>query len=198
MDKQFWDARYSEFDTVYGTEPNTFFKTFVDSHKEGALLLPAEGEGRNAVYAAKKGWQVDAFDFSDVARTKALQNAANNGVEIHYDIKQIEDYKPVKLYDTIALIFVHLSNDLRRKFHSDICKSLKPSGYLIMEVYSKKQILLGTGGPKSKAVLYEVEMLRNDFKDLKIIQIAEEEVTLNEGQFHNGTSSVIRLIAQKS
>lgn len=46
---------------AYGTEPNAFFKAQLDQLTPGRLLLPAEGEGRNAVYAAKKGWEVAAF-----------------------------------------------------------------------------------------------------------------------------------------
>ena len=61
---------------VYGTEPNQFFKEQLQKIiPAGKLLLPGEGEGRNAVYAAKLGWMVDAFDQSSVARTKALNLA---------------------------------------------------------------------------------------------------------------------------
>ncbi|HEY0354603.1 MAG TPA: hypothetical protein VGC29_00285, partial [Flavisolibacter sp.] len=81
---QFWNKRYADNNWVYGVQPNRFFKQFIDSHKPGRILLPAEGEGRNAVYAAKKGWTVDAFDFSVVARQKALQLAENNNVHINY------------------------------------------------------------------------------------------------------------------
>lgn len=74
---EFWDQRYRENASVYGLEPNPFFKAFIDKHKSGRLLLPAEGEGRNAIYAAAKGWQVDAFDFSEVSRDKALRPGSN-------------------------------------------------------------------------------------------------------------------------
>ena len=68
----FWDERYAENETVYGIEPNLFFKNYIDRAYPDTLLLPGEGEGRNAIYAARKGWEVDAFDFSNVAMQKAL------------------------------------------------------------------------------------------------------------------------------
>ena len=68
----FWDNRYTENETVYGNEPNIFFREFIDKAIPRSLLLPCEGEGRNAIYAAGKGWLVDAFDFSRVAVQKAL------------------------------------------------------------------------------------------------------------------------------
>ena len=53
--KEIWDKRYSTAVYAYGEEPNAFFKEKLDSQNlEGSILLPAEGEGRNAVYAAKK------------------------------------------------------------------------------------------------------------------------------------------------
>jgi 2-polyprenyl-3-methyl-5-hydroxy-6-metoxy-1,4-benzoquinol methylase len=96
MKSQFWNNRYETNDTVYGYEPNQFLKSFIDSHKPGTILLPAEGEGRNAIYAAKKGWKVDAFDFSSVARQKAMQRAEQEKVNIHYEVMNIEDFKATK------------------------------------------------------------------------------------------------------
>ena len=82
----FWDERYSSIEFVYGTEPNIFFKDELDKLNTGNILLPGEGEGRNAVYAAVKGWNVDAVDFSIIAKEKALNLAEENSVSINYEI----------------------------------------------------------------------------------------------------------------
>ena len=71
-----WDERYSTPEYIYGKEPNLLFKAFIDSHNPGRVYLPGEGEGRNAVYAARKGWIVDAADQSPNAREKAMKLAA--------------------------------------------------------------------------------------------------------------------------
>lgn len=53
--KEMWDKRYGNTEYAYGEEPNAFFKKTLDKlDLKGSILLPAEGEGRNAVYAAKK------------------------------------------------------------------------------------------------------------------------------------------------
>ena len=70
--KEMWDQRFSGDEYVYGTEPNLFFKEKLEGLKPGKLLLPAEGEGRNAVFAARLGWQVKAVDYSVQARMKAI------------------------------------------------------------------------------------------------------------------------------
>jgi len=67
-----WNHRYADSECIYGTKPNDFFKQELDILVPGKILLPAEGEGRNAVYAAEKGWIVSAFDQSDESRKKAL------------------------------------------------------------------------------------------------------------------------------
>jgi len=64
MGTDFWDIRYSDSEYAYGTEPNAYFKRFIDMHSPGKILLPGEGEGRNTVYAALNGWEVDAVDLS--------------------------------------------------------------------------------------------------------------------------------------
>ena len=68
--KEFWNERYAAENYVYGTLPNTFFKYELSRLRPGKILLPAEGEGRNAVYAAEQGWDVYAFDYSHEAKRK--------------------------------------------------------------------------------------------------------------------------------
>ena len=68
-----WDERFSADHYVYGKEPNQFFKDQIEHLEPGKALFIGEGEGRNAVYAASKGWSVDAVDIS--AEAKKRQSA---------------------------------------------------------------------------------------------------------------------------
>jgi len=88
---QFWDERYGTENYVYGKEPNAFFSAQMERTEPGNMLLPGEGEGRNAVYAALKGWKVEAFDQSRVGQSKALNLASEMGVEINYKVCRLED-----------------------------------------------------------------------------------------------------------
>lgn len=194
--KEFWNQRYSDEESVYGKLPNLFFKNFIDSHKAGTLLLPADGEGRNAVYAAQKGWEVDAFDFSEVAREKALQFANEENVSINYSIKDITTFKADKMYDVVGLIYVHLPVQQRKKFHAEIYKSINPGGYLVFEAFTKEQIHNTSGGPKDLSMLYEAPEICNDFPFLHLLNCEEKDVELNEGLYHRGPASLLRLIGQ--
>ena len=91
---EFWNERFSTDKYIYGKNPNKFFKEQIDQLKPGRLLLLGEGEGRNSVYAAIKGWEVDAVDFSKTAKEKALLLAKQNDVNINYTINNLADFIP--------------------------------------------------------------------------------------------------------
>jgi SAM-dependent methyltransferase len=195
--KQFWNQRYTEKEMVYGREPNEYFKAFIDSYKPGAMLLPADGEGRNAVYAASKGWQVDAFDFSDVARERAMEMARDKKLLINYELKNIEDFKAVKQYDAAGLIYVHLPEQLRKKFHQEVYNSIKPGGFLVFEAFAKEQMQFESGGPKDVSLLYDAPSICSDFPFLHLMTCEQKEVILNEGDYHKGKAAVLRLVGQR-
>ena len=87
--KKFWEDKYKNPDFAYGKEPNVFFKEQIQNLKSGSILLPADGEGRNGVFAAKLGWQVTAIDLSEEGKQKALQLASEQLVNIEYIVDDI-------------------------------------------------------------------------------------------------------------
>ena len=195
---EFWDARYSESDYVYGKKPNKYFEHNLLKLNPGKLLLPAEGEGRNAVFAAENNWLVTAVDFSSKAKEKALKLANERNVSIEYVIAPLEKYAfPENEFDAVGLIYAHFPRNLRTQIHNSVIKSLKPGGILIFEAFSKKQINNNTGGPKDISLLYDLEELFTDFRDLRIEESQGLEIELTEGKYHKGKSDIIRLIAKK-
>jgi len=198
MSLQQWDLRYSAEEYIYGTEPNTYLKETLLKLSPGKILFPAEGEGRNAVFAATAGWQVDAFDQSETGRQKALKLAALKSVKINYEISSIEDWQAGEvLYDCIVLIFVHILPEMRMIFHAKLIAALKPGGVIIFEAFSKKQLPRGSGGPKDPDLLYDANDIRQDFASMNITDFAESQVNLEEGRLHKGLAEVVRLTARK-
>ena len=199
LTSNFWDERYSGEEYVYSTEPNQFFKEQIDKlSKRGNLLLPGEGEGRNGVYAAKLGWQVDAFDHSTIARAKAFKLAERKAVKINYSVADLTEFIPIKnYYDAAAIIFVHFDSEERSVFHHKIIDSLKPSGKLILDAFSKNQFGKNSGGPQNIEMLYSLEEIKNDFIEMKTILLEEKNILLNEGDKHKGDASVIRYVGEK-
>ena len=191
-----WDERYAQEEYVYGKEPNEFFKQELLKYKPAKLLLPAEGEGRNAVYAAKLGWDVYAFDSSSEAIKKAEKLASENKVEIKYKLSSFEDADyPNDFFDLIGLFYVHLFS--RAENHKKLIHFLKPKGTVILEGFSKIQIHNNSGGPRKIGMLFSKEELQSDFIELSELKIWEEESHLNEGEHHLGKSAVTRFIGKK-
>ena len=198
IDNHSWDERFSADDYVYGTDPNQFFKEQLDILNPGRLLMLAEGEGRNAVYAAKLNWHVDAVDFSEQARLKALKLAEKENLNINYTVCNLNDYQPeINSYDAIGIIFVHLDKPEVDKIFASAQAALKKGGVIICEVFSKNQIGKSSGGPKEHDLLYSSDEIAHIFNGLETITLSESTVILNEGVLHQGEASVIRYVGKK-
>lgn len=195
--KEFWDTRYAEIDFAYGKTPNTFFKDSIDKLTPGKLLLPADGEGRNAVYAATKGWDVTAVDMSESGKCKALELASELGVNINYQVTNLIDFHPEEQYDAIGLIYAHFPPEIRQDLHHKFMDALKPGGKLILEGFRPDQLNYHSGGPKAVEMLYPLAMIQEDFKDLEVEMAEEQNILLNEGRYHQGEAAVTRFIAVK-
>lgn len=194
-----WNKRYEDAPFYYGKKPNEFLKKYIETSAfRGRILLPGEGEGRNAVFAAQKGWQVDAFDISEVARTHALDFANEMQVKINYEIFDVASYAPkFDFYNMAALLYFHISRDLRHDFSKKLFASMQIGGKLIMEVFSEENAKRNTFGPKEKNLLYTKENLLEDFRCFRQETIEEVTLKLNEGQGHAGEADIIRFIGRK-
>jgi SAM-dependent methyltransferase len=196
--EQFWDDRYSTSQFVYGKEPNGFFSIELSKREPGRILLPGEGEGRNAVHAALAGWEVDAFDQSRVGREKALAFASSMGVHINYLACPLEEFPfQSNYYDVVGLTFFHAYGPDRTYLHKQVCQTLLPGGTVILEAFHKEQLGRNTGGPGSLDLLFDEEMILSDFAGLNPVLLEKQLVTLNEGPFHQGETSVIRFTGVK-
>jgi len=200
---QRWNNRYSDKEYAYGEQPNNYLKEQLEKLEAGSVLFPAEGEGRNAVFAAKLGWSVSAFDISSEGKKKAMQLAELNNVNIKYQVGQLSELNYHKeQFDAIALIYAHFPADIKSLVHRQLDQYLKKGGLVIFEAFSKKHLEYISrdekiGGPADIGMLFSIDELKTDFPDYEIIELAEQEVELHEGLYHNGKGSVIRFVGKK-
>lgn len=198
-----WNERYSKEEFAYGEQPNNYLKEQLEKLHAGNILFPAEGEGRNAVFAARLGWTVLAFDISTEGKKKALRLAETNNVTIDYQVGELQALNyTAGQFDVIALIYAHFSADIKSSYHKALDKYLRKGGSVIFEAFSKKHIDYlakdeSVGGPKDIAMLFSMEEIRSDFANYEILELVEKEIELNEGLFHNGLGSVIRFVGRK-
>ncbi len=198
-----WNKRYSSEEYVYGKQPNDFFRTIMETLSPGKILLPAEGEGRNGVYAALKKWNVTAFDSSVVALQKALKFARENDVQMIYHLCDYPDFNCHEAdFDVIAFIYAHVPSLQKSAYYRNLLPCLKPGGKVIFEAFSKKQEKQQqndpqAGGPRDSGMLFSLEEVEEIFSGFRILRLEEKEIFLSEGFGHTGTSSVIQCVAGK-
>ena len=109
-----WNDRYSKEGFAYGELPNNYLKAQLEQLTPGSILFPAEGEGRNAVFAAKLGWTVSAFDISIEGKKKALRLAEINNVAIDYQVGTLQSLNyNTEQFDVLALIYAHFPADIK-------------------------------------------------------------------------------------
>ncbi|WP_301098098.1 class I SAM-dependent methyltransferase [Otariodibacter sp.] len=198
-----WDKHYQKQQFVYGKIPNAFFKRELDKLSPASILLGAEGEGRNAVYAANNNWIVSAFDISKEGRKKALKLAEENQVLINYVVGELPNlgFEP-ESFDAIGLVFAHFPPAVRSDYHKKLASLLRKGGHIVFEAFSKQHLAYRTenpkvGGPDKLELLFSIEELKQDFHDFEFLFLEETEVELSEGLLHNGKGKVIRFVAKK-
>ena len=193
-----WDARFSEHPKTYGQAPVELFEEQLEKiSSPGSVLLPAEGEGRHALFAADKGWKVTAFDLSKVGRKNTLDAAAKQNLDIQYTISGVLGFESAQQFDLLGLFYAHWPAAIRQKAHRHLQHFLKPGGQLVLQAFSKAQIDLNSGGPKNLDMLFSIEELQEDFHQIHWSFAVERELILDEGPFHQGPAQLIQLIGVK-
>lgn len=198
-----WNERYRQAAFVYGQEPNRYLEDQLGKLTPGKILFPAEGEGRNAVFAAKRGWVVSAFDISAEGQKKARQLALQNQVTINYEVGELSQlgYEEEE-FDAVALIYAHFPAAVKSSMHQTLNRFLRRGGTVILEAFSKNHLSyqeknVNVGGPNDVSVLFSTNEIRADFPHYDVLELQETSILLSEGQYHQGEGSVIRFVGRK-
>jgi 2-polyprenyl-3-methyl-5-hydroxy-6-metoxy-1,4-benzoquinol methylase len=201
---KFWDDRYGESGYAYGTSPNQFLTKQQHRLKPSMkTLVVGDGEGRNGVWLATQGLDVLSIDLSPVGLKKAQALASQHRVQIQTQCADLTTWNWVEnTYDLVVSIYVHFAPEVREQIHRSMFKALKPGGSIVLEAFNLEQLQYqreyDSGGPPIPEMLYQPEMLRQDFAGGEIMELTETVTELHEGRYHDGKASVIRLILQKN
>ncbi len=194
-----WDQRYSDTEYAYGKEPNDFLVEAVHHIPKGRVLCLAEGEGRNAVFLARQGYDVVAVDSSAVGLRKAEMLAQEHGVSITTVVADLETFKiEAGAWDGIVSIFCHLPPTIRQELHRKLVQGLRPDGVLVLEAYTPDQLKFKTGGPPDAQLAMNLNSLKQELTGLDFKHAVEIERDIHEGLYHNGHGAVVQLIAIKA
>lgn len=196
-----WDERYKTHDTVYGVQPNVFWASRMALLPAGSVCLPCDGEGRNGLWAAEQGWDVHAFDLSEVGVSKTQQLAQARGVELSVQVGNAMTMEFDRTFDLVGLVFAHMPSEMRAAFHRRAWSWVKPGGHLVAEGFHRDQLGLGSGGPKTLDMLFHEDTFVEDLTEVEdnamLVWNARCEQVLDEGPFHQGPSVTCQVVLQK-
>jgi len=195
-----WDERYREPGFYYGTEPNDYLAANAERYLPagGAILSFAEGEGRNAVFLAQRGFRVTGVDSSPIGLAKARALAEQRGVHIDTVVADLADFDlGTSAWDGIISIWCHTPPELRARLHRAVVAALRPGGVFLLQSYTPKQLEYKTGGPADVSYLMTLAGVRDELRGLDLLDGEERLREVREGEHHNGMSAVLQVIARK-
>jgi tellurite methyltransferase len=189
LDQKRWDKRFKGKKFAFGKEANSFLRRYISFLPKGKALDLAAGEGRNAVFLAQHGFQVDAVDISEVGLRKIQELAGKKEVKVHTILADLDTYLIKRgEYDLIMNLYF-----LNRRLIPKMKKGVKRGGMVIFETYLLEHRKLHTGGPKNPKYFLKPNELLKLFKGFRI-------VFYREGIFQEGRKrkAIASLIAQKT
>ena len=195
-----WNERYAGEGFYYGTQPNEFLRDQAGALPPGQpVLCLAEGEGRNAVFLAERGFDVTAVDQSSVGLQKAAALAEQRGVHISTVVADLADWNLARPggWGSIVSIWCHLPSKLRSRVHRQASSALQPGGVLILEAYTPEQLKFRTGGPADPDLMPTLAQLRDELPGLAFEVAHECQREVHEGRGHDGPSAVVQLVARR-
>lgn len=160
MDAREWDARYAASELIWGSEPNRFVAEELRSLAPGRVLDVACGEGRNAIWFARRGWEAVGVDFSAVAVDRARRLAEQAGVAptTEFEVGDVVAGRlPEGRFDAVVVAYLQLVPEQRAKALGNAADRVAMGGTLLVVGHDRTNLADGYGGPQDPAVLFSPE-----------------------------------------
>ena len=163
---------------------------FVDELTPGRAIDIGAGEGRNAVWLAKAGWDVTAVDVSDVGLARAERAAGEHGVTLDCVVGDWREYRAPEAFDLAVISFMHPLSEERAGMFAHAGEMLRPGGHLFTIGVEIGE--LGRRGPKDPDRLYTPERLRAALAGFEVVRC---ERVAYEGRSTDGRKQVVDCVA---
>jgi SAM-dependent methyltransferase len=161
-----WDERYTTGEYRPRTEPSPFVVAATARIPRGRALVLACGTGRNALYLAERGFQVEGVDISAVAIGQAREEAERRGLEVEFRVADLDAMELTPgAYDLITMV-----RYVNRGAWPKTKQALAPDGWLLTEQHLKtdREVI----GPTNEFRVEPGELLQA-FSDLRIVEYWE-------------------------
>jgi SAM-dependent methyltransferase len=157
MDSQDWDTRYKSADNIWSLTPNEFVAQYLEHLPTGSMIDLAGGEGRNALWFASRGWQVENVEFSKVALSKYCDRAIEMDLldrckATHADVTEDISYA-LQNVDLGVIAYLHINSTGLGKAIQSLVSNIKPGGTFFGIWHARENLVDGYGGPQDPEVI---------------------------------------------
>jgi len=174
MDAHAWDERYATTELMWSVEPNLFVARECADLPPGRAVDLAAGEGRNAIWLARRGWEVTAVDFSAVAIDKGRRLAGDR--EVEWVVADATTWQGEAVHDLAVIAYLQLPAEERRAAVRAAYAALAPGGTFLLVAHDTTNLTEGTGGPQDASVLMTAEDVLADLAGHRLDVIRAERV----------------------
>jgi len=186
-DRDKWNQRYAE-DSYRKSNPVNLLSDWLPIIPVGRSLDVACGAGRNSIFMAEAGFQVDAIDISREGLNETRKKADEQGLTLNLIEHDLDEPYPFDTdYDLIVVLwYVNL------ELITQLCECLAPGGYLLCEEHLRsEQEVIGPGNPDFRVA---PGALREAVSALEPLLYEESVEPIVEG----GQVASARVVAQKA
>ncbi|MFC5368904.1 class I SAM-dependent methyltransferase [Salinirubrum litoreum] len=176
-----WDERFASGSYPSDPEPSPVLRRYVETFPEGRALDVATGTGRNALFLAEHGYEVDGLDQSREGLRIARETAEDRGIEeqtqwIQGDVASYEF--PESAYDVVTISFYRPMDRL-----PDIKAALRPGGVLFVQHHMRSpEAAAYEVGPSTDRYRFAANELLHACLDLTVLHYSETTESRGDGR----------------
>jgi tellurite methyltransferase len=188
-----FEDQYKKEDCYWGLNPHKFVSEALKLKKSGSVLDLGVGEGRNAIFLAKNGFDVTGIDVSETGIKRFLE--LSEGLKVKGIVEDIKKFEFIQGYDIIlSIATLHfLEREEIEKIIQKIKNHTNENGLNIISIFTEDN------PSKGFPYLFKKNELRDFYKDWRILEYEEYLSPLERhGDSHLHRHSVASILAQKT
>lgn len=178
MDKETWDSRYAATPAMWSADPNLFIKDHFSNRSFSKVIDLAGGEGRNAIWFALQGAEVENVEISAVALQRYLDRAQALGVsELTHATEADATNNPVftlQQSDVLIISYLQLPKAQLATAVSNAVAQLGEGAEVFGVWHAVENLTHGYGGPPNIEYLVSPDQLLELANDLGLKNIIIE------------------------
>jgi SAM-dependent methyltransferase len=193
-----WERRYRDSaEPVYGRKPSGFLaRSLPLLPPPGRCLDLGGGQGRNAVFLARQGWEVTLADAALTGVARARARARRERVPLTCVAADLAAGGLVPREASLDLVLMVNYHD--RSAAAEAGRWLRPGGALLVEGFAQEQVGRTSGGPQDAQFLWHPNELLRVAGALRVVWYEDRITDLDDNPRHRGPRWVVRLIARRT